>query len=274
MDMTPYLPIEGEKPLDRIVDDGGFTSIFRTIACVGDSLSSGEFESQNADGVKGFHDRFEYSWGQYIARAAGCKVYNFSQGGMTAVNYMTDFGVKKCFFTPDLAAQAYILAMGVNDVRAVENGKYEDGWGSVEDIADDYRDNKKSFFGYFAAIIQRYQEIQPDAKFFLMTRPRIKDGDPVAQQHADTMYAIAGRLPNCYVLDFNQYGPIYDAAFKDRFYLGGHMNPTGYILTAKMTMSYIDYIIRHNFEDFVQVGFIGTGLANVNAYPIKEKEKK
>ena len=107
-----------------------------------------------------------------------------------------------------------------------------------------------------------------------MTRPRIKDGDPVAQQHADTMYAIAGRLSNCYVLDFNQYGPVYDAAFKNRFYLGGHMNPTGYILTAKMTMSYIDYIIRHNFEDFVQVGFIGTGLANVNAYPIKEKEKK
>jgi hypothetical protein len=33
-----------EKPLDRLVENGGFCSIFRTIGCVGDSLSSGEFE--------------------------------------------------------------------------------------------------------------------------------------------------------------------------------------------------------------------------------------
>lgn len=37
---------DGEKPLDNLVTGGGFASIFRTIAVVGDSLSSGEFESQ------------------------------------------------------------------------------------------------------------------------------------------------------------------------------------------------------------------------------------
>ena len=42
----------GEKPLDRIVTDGGFCSIFRRIACIGDSLSSGEFESLNQNGIK------------------------------------------------------------------------------------------------------------------------------------------------------------------------------------------------------------------------------
>ena len=41
------------------------------------------------------------------------------------------------------------------------------------------------------------------------------------------------------------------------FYLGGHMNPCGYILTARQVMSYIDYIIRHNMRDFKEVGFIG-----------------
>ena len=40
-----------EKPLDRIVTDGGFCSIFRTIACIGDSLSSGEMESTREDGT-------------------------------------------------------------------------------------------------------------------------------------------------------------------------------------------------------------------------------
>lgn len=43
------------------------------------------------------------------------------------------------------------------------------------------------------------------------------------------------------------------------------MNPMGYIFTAKIVMSYIDYIIRKNPEDFAQVGFIGTDHYNCGA---------
>ena len=43
------------------------------------------------------------------------------------------------------------------------------------------------------------------------------------------------------------------------------MNPKGYMLTAKMTMSYIDYIIRQHPEAFAQVGFIGKGVHNYTA---------
>ena len=78
---------EKEKPLDNLLDDGGYTAIFRTIACVGDSLASGEFESLKEDGTSGYHDMFEYSWGQYIARMCTSKVYNFSRGGMTTKEY-------------------------------------------------------------------------------------------------------------------------------------------------------------------------------------------
>ena len=53
MDLTRYYANADEKPLDVIKPDGGFTGIFRTIACIGDSLSSGEFEGQ------GYHDYFE-----------------------------------------------------------------------------------------------------------------------------------------------------------------------------------------------------------------------
>ncbi len=38
------------------------------------------------------------------------------------------------------------------------------------------------------------------------------------------------------------------------------MNPCGYMLAAKMVVSYIDYIIRHNMKDFKEVAFIGKGL--------------
>ena len=40
-----YTAPADEKPLDNLVTDGGYASIFRTVAFVGDSLSSGEFET-------------------------------------------------------------------------------------------------------------------------------------------------------------------------------------------------------------------------------------
>ena len=272
MDMTPFLPEEGEEPLQRLVDDGGFTAIFRTIACIGDSLSSGEFESRDAEGNKGYHDMYEYSWGQYMARAAGCTVYNFSKGGMTAQEYMKSFGEARGFFDKEKAAQAYIFALGVNDLNFVAHDRYADGWGSMEDVTADWHEHKDSFYGCFAALVQRYKEIRPDGKFFFIAKPRNAEVDEAADKQAKAMYDMAEYFSNSYVIDLGKYGPITDGAFHDRFFLGGHMNPTGYILFAKMVMSYINYLVRHHFEDFVQVPFIGTEWTNPTAYPIKKKE--
>ena len=84
MDVYDLFKNENEKPLENLKYDGGFCGIFRKIGCVGDSLSSGEMESLNDKDEKGYHDYYEYSWGQYIARNIGSTVYNFSKGGMTA----------------------------------------------------------------------------------------------------------------------------------------------------------------------------------------------
>ena len=48
-----------------------------------------------------------------------------------------------------------------------------------------------------------------------------------------------------------------DDLYRQKFWLHRHLAPTGYILSAKMIMSYMDYIIRHNMEDFKMVGFTG-----------------
>ncbi len=246
---------ENERPLEKMAVDGGFVGIFRTIACVGDSLSSGEFESVDEQGVKHYHDMFDYSWGQFIARAAGCRVYNFSRGGMSAKQYCESFAEEMGYWNRELAAQAYIVALGVNDIM---NAHQEPGTMADVDFSD-WRNNGQSFIGYYAQIIQRYKEIQPEAKFFLMTPPkgdnetRNADGGIVRQ----CVLQLAAAFDNCYVLDFGEYAPVHDAPFKEMFYLGGHLNPCGYILTAKQVMSYIDYIIRHNMGDFREVGFIG-----------------
>ena len=50
MDINKFYGNPDEKPLDNLVEDGGFCGIFRTIGCIGDSLSSGEFESKDEEG--------------------------------------------------------------------------------------------------------------------------------------------------------------------------------------------------------------------------------
>lgn len=261
MDITKYYLGNNERPLDVIKPDGGFFGIFRTVACVGDSLSSGEFESTDAEGRKGYHDYYEYSWGQYMARAAGNTVYNFSRGGMSAKWYLDSFGNEICAWDKSKACQAYVLALGVNDV--LNQGQEV---GSADDIdLDDCENNKPTFAGYYAKIIQKYKKISPDAYFFLMTMARTEREDERVMKHRALLYDLAKTFTRTYVIDLAEYGPCYDAEFRRNFYLGGHLNAAGYLLTAQMVMSYIDYLVRKEPEDFAQVGFINKGFHNMQA---------
>ena len=245
MDIT-NLFIEKEKPLERLISDGGFCGIFRTIGCIGDSLSSGEMEFYDVEGKRRYIDMYEYSWGQYIARITGSKVYNFSRGGMTAKEYVESFAEENDYWNPKFACQAYIIALGVNDM----------GRAGFEE----------TFSEYYSTIVQKLKDIQSDAKLFFMT---MLSGETYgAHKHIDLhtqmLYEIANRYTNCYVMDFQKYGPTCDAEFKEKFFLTNHLNPCGYILTAKMVMSYMDYIIRHNMDDFRRVALIGQNMSEVN----------
>lgn len=259
MDFTAYFDFKNkdEHPLNRLVPDGGYTAVLRTIGCIGDSLSSGEFESTLPGGEKGYHDMFEYSWGQFLARMSGCTVYNFSRGGMTAREYMESFAAEKGFWEKDKLCRAYILALGVNDIINAHMPV-----GTADDICrEDWRKNRKTFAGYYAAIIQRLREMQPDARFFFVTMPQDENG-PRCPAHTDLLYVFTEIFPHSYVIDLDRFAPPHDAAFRAQFYLGGHLNAMGYLLTAKQIGSYIDFIIRRNPADFAQIGFVGTPWKN------------
>lgn len=256
MDYKDYMAVEGEKPLDRMPLDGGFCGIFRSIGAIGDSLSSGEFETINPDGSKNYLDCFDYSWGQYLARIAGVKVTNFSRGGMTAKEYCTSFGDKHGYFGKDRACGGYIVALGVNDVVNQHMTV-----GSTADInTENYSDHPDTFCGWYGELLMRYREISPDAKFFLVTAPRcVKtgvDSDCFAAKMNSAIRELAAYFDRTYLIDLWEYAPVYDEKFSENFFLEGHLAPTGYMLTAKMFASYIDYIIRHNPDDFKKAGLI------------------
>ena len=92
-----------------------------------------------------------------------------------------------------------------------------------------------------------------------MTMPReTADNSEKNIRHAQLLREMAELFDYTYVIDLNAYAQIYDRHFRKRYYLNGHMNPAGYLLTARMIESYIDYIVRHNPEQFYQVGLIRT----------------
>ena len=256
MDWKKELYGKGEKPLDRLVESYSYTSVFRTMAFVGDSLSSGEFQILGSDGKNRYYDMFEYSWGQYIARKNGLTAYSFSRGGMTAKEYIESFAEARGFWDKDKAAQAYVIALGVNDVY---NQHQE--LGTLDDVCpEDYTKNAKNFIGYYAAIVSRYKEISPDAKFFFVTFPKesgnYRAQDPNGPKVTELLYGLCDIFENCYVIDLYKYGPVYDEEFGENLWMFGHLNPMGYIVTARLVDSYIDYIVRHNPKDFETIGFV------------------
>jgi len=177
---------------------------------------------------------------------------------MTAQEYIEKFAEARGFWDPAKAAQAYVIALGVNDLY---NRKMP--LGTLADIyPEDYTKNEKTFLGYYGAIISRYKEISPDAKFFFVTFPNVPnpDREDITRRMIDSLYALTEIFDNSYVIDLHQYGPVYDAEFKKNFFMFGHMNPMGYIVTARLIDSYIDYIVRHRPDDFKTVGFVGTDI--------------
>lgn len=255
-----------EVPLESLVTNGGMCGILRKVGCVGDSLSSGEFQSRNAEGKPGYHDFYDYSWGQYMAREAGLTAYNFSKGGMTAKVFIDSFGKTKGFYDDDKRCPAYVIALGVNDITRAINDVLP--FGQAEDFNIDAPEkSKESFCGYYGRVISEIKSMQPKARIFLMTIPQ---GDTVperieyCEKHSEALYKFAEMFEFTYVLDLRKYGPAYDSEFRKRFFLDGHMNAAGYQFHARLVMSYIDYIIRHNMDDFTQIGFVGHTDHNVN----------
>lgn len=232
---------------------GGNCAIFTEIGCIGDSLSSGEIEVYK-NGERNCIDIYEYSWGQFMARMLGVKVYNFSRGGMSAKEFMSGWGEENGCFDKEKRCKAYIIALGFNDLTWIGQQI-----GNIEDTGTD----KDTFARWYSEIIKKYKQIEPNAKFFFVTMPKVFDDSEkdkeMKKNHAALMYEMADKFNNAYVLDFYKYAPLYDEDFKKKYYLNGHMTAAGYRLTAEYMISAVHNVVSENLRDFDDVPFIGTG---------------
>ena len=258
------------NPIKKFVSDGGLTAIFRTIGFIGDSLSSGEHESYTKEKGNGYHDYYVYSWGQFIARKCGLTAINFSRGGLKAREFFDfvtgDDPRAKNIFDEENKCQAYVIALGVNDLNHLE--QYKDGFGSWDDIDLENEDNNKdSVIGQYVKIIQKVRKIQGKSRIFVVTTPKEKPMTKAKKEKYGKFAEFLRDLPNhfefLYTIDLWKYAPIYDGKkMKTKYFCGGHMSAAGYKFTGDMISTYIDSIIRKNPKDFTQVGFIGKDVHN------------
>ncbi len=148
------------------------------------------------------------------------------------------------------------MALGVNDIVNCSQDP-----GTVADIhPEDPARNAQTFIGYYARILQQYKAISPDAKFFPVTAPvhPTHCATGLSERFATVRRCVLALAEyfGAYVIDLYRYAPAHTDDYTARFYLHSHLNPMGYRLAAEEIVSYIDYIVRHNPDDFKHVGFI------------------
>lgn len=172
--------------------------------------------------------------------------------------YLDSFAEKNAFWGKDKACQAYVIALGVNDIYG-----HDMEIGTIDDVdVNDYNNNKANFIGRYATIVSRYKEISPDAKFFFVTFPNSDTPSRDDKTHGmiKALYSLSEVFDNSYVIDLYKYGPVFDRKFEKNYFLRHHMSPAGYNLFAHLIDSYIDYIIRHNPDDFKFVAVDASGI--------------
>ena len=179
---TPWQKSLSDKDLPSNIDTEPFqpsVALFEKIGVIGDSYSSGEIYP---DGVKA--DKYNLSWGQIMARKNGVTCTNFSKGGLTTRNWLTDeMGLSK--LNNSEPQNLYYINLGIND-----NSKLGTAYLGSESDIDSGAD---TFYGNYAKIIKAVKAKAPHSKIILIDSAWTnRDTDPffVATKNIATRFGI------------------------------------------------------------------------------------
>lgn len=250
--------ISDGSPLATINQTAGMLEVFFNVGCIGDSLASGECYYKKPDGTYTGIDLYQFSWGQFLARMTGNKYYNWSRGGLRTDTWLASSYATECY-DGEHKCEAYMIGLAQNDANQINRESLDPVAyvGTIDDInTEDYNQNADTFYGRYAKIIQKIQEIQPKAKIFVMTDPL----QYVENYGLNTAIRnIANLFKNVYLMDLYTYGAdMYTSGYIAANKRGGHYNAVGYRQMALIMATYIDWIMRNNPQEFLEVEFIGT----------------
>lgn len=220
-----------------------------SVGMIGDSLMSGATYN-HYDEEDPLKDREGFEWWRVLERESGAKYFDFAKGGLTTRSWL---GLYLSTATkPENKCCAYIIGLGVNDAYSLGI----DYLGTPDDIDINNPDNNKdTYYGNYAKIIQKLTSFNNRAKFFLLTEPR-KTDDSDSKWNGAVRY-IANLFSNCYTVDLQ--------GLYDNVYLNGFINNTkgpqahypsiAYCYMAKLIEKAIGDTIIEHAKDFVDIQF-------------------
>ena len=121
---------------------------------------------------------------------------------------------------------------------------------------NDYNGNAHSFVGDYAGIIQRLRSIQPNVPIFCTTT--YKGWDSGYGEINNAIRQIVEMFDHVYLIDMYEHFPSISGEWSNRYRNSSHFTAQGYLEVAWGLMTYIDWIVRNNWQSFKNQGLIGT----------------
>lgn len=146
-------------------------SMFPRFGVIGDSYASGVIYP-DAD------HHYRMSWPQILARENGCIGVNYSRGGMTTKQFITNttWGLPRleADITAGYPCGLYLLCLGINDSNGSNTWGGLSILGSSSDVNASNPDaNADTFWGNYCRIISHIKAAAPDARICICTFKRI-----------------------------------------------------------------------------------------------------
>ena len=208
-----------------------YISLFNKIACIGDSLTAGTFNT--IDGQYIVDAR--YSWPTFLNKLTGVETVNLGHGGYTSKVWYNQYQ------NEDLSGyDCAIIQLGVNDVAKAEE----------QGITDEIT------LMYLQLIIDKLKAENNYIKIFVagITKCRWYNSDAYnAKNQLILNFASNREDEDIYCIDLKQYSIAYD-----RPYASGHLAGLGYLQQAEEYKNYISYLMYKNIDNFINVHFSGT----------------
>ena len=235
---------------------------FHSWGFIGDSLSSGTLEYEN-----GSLQDFSRSWCMRMCKILGVDGYCFSTPGQTTKGWLNnksylenrtlEFATQR-----DNLKEAYIIALGENDegYRTGSDEYYHygllDNNGAQVNVYNEslcesniditnYVNNKLSFAGYYARIIQQIREVNPRCFIFCVTKFAKNS------EYNKVIRKVSSMFDRTFLIDL-EFSNIDISKYKQ----GYHLSAVGYEFAARYTIDMIGHIMAEKPSEFKGIEFI------------------
>lgn len=205
---------------------------FSKCACIGDSLTTGVFNSNSA-GYTEYIPIEKYSYPTYMKKHFGIEAVNWGKSGETTKGWY-EKAISENWTGYDCA----IINLGANDSQLSDSN---DSKKYLKMIVDKLKSSNKGIKIFITTLLPNYYSDMGDIRDIVNNRAK-----EIVAENAD-----------CYLVDLTTYSE----CKKNTVYSQGHLTALGYQKEAEELVAYISYLINQNKNDFKYIHFINTNYS-------------